>query len=128
MAQRAGRRGEAERAPEPVAAAVPPVAKDVLRRPLRPELKGAGSSEAWFEKALPGTLDPKDDPTSEDIKRVVAVAGDTVEVKKGLVYCCRFCGMFRKYQRLLEREYEPAFLRSCSQLWRKVPNRPEWTW
>ena len=35
--QRAGRRGEAERAPGPVAAAVPPVAKDVLRCPLRPQ-------------------------------------------------------------------------------------------
>ena len=36
-AQRAARRGEAERAPEAVAAAVPPLAKDVLRRSLRPQ-------------------------------------------------------------------------------------------
>ena len=36
-AQRAARRGEAECAPEAVAAAVPPLAKDVLRHPLRPQ-------------------------------------------------------------------------------------------
>ena len=43
----------------------------LLVRTLRPELKGADSSEAWFEKELPGTLDPKDDPSSGDIERVV---------------------------------------------------------
>ena len=47
----------------------------LLVRTLRPELKGAGCSEAWFEKQLPGTLDPKDDPTADDIKRVVAIHG-----------------------------------------------------
>ena len=44
-----------------------------LVRALRPELRGAaGSSQAYFEKALPGTLDPRDDPTADDIRRVVA--------------------------------------------------------
>ena len=45
-------------------------------RTLRPELKGQrASSQASIEKLLPGTLDPKDDPTSDDIKRVVGKHG-----------------------------------------------------
>lgn len=48
-------------------------------RTVRPELRGARSSQLWFEEQLPGTLDPKDDPTSDDISRVVAIHGVVLE-------------------------------------------------
>jgi hypothetical protein len=41
-------------------------------RTLRPELKGQRtSSQASMEKLLPGTLDPKDDPTWDAVRRVL---------------------------------------------------------
>ena len=43
----------------------------LLCRRLWPDRKGRESSQAWFEKELPGTLDPADDPTSGDIARVL---------------------------------------------------------
>jgi len=51
----------------------------LLVRTVRPELKGRDSSQASFEKELPGTLDPQDDPTSDDIKRVVFKRGVGLE-------------------------------------------------
>ena len=39
---------------------------------LRPELKGPGCSEGWFEQKLPGTLDAANDNSSDEIMHVVA--------------------------------------------------------
>ena len=43
-------------------------------RTLRPELKGQrASSQASMEKLLLGTLDPKDDPSYDDVERVLLI-------------------------------------------------------
>ena len=48
----------------------------LLVRTRRPELKSdRTASQAWFEARLPGTLDPNDDKSSDDVARVVATKG-----------------------------------------------------
>jgi len=43
-----------------------------VARNVRPELKGVrGASQNAFEKLLPGTFDPTDDPSIEDVQRVL---------------------------------------------------------
>ena len=63
-AQRAARWGEGERAPEVVATAVPPIAKDVLRRPLRPQPARCESLERDRSAHTVGTKSVRAGPSS----------------------------------------------------------------